>query len=76
MQDYIVIEVQTDAQGKTGTIPLTYESLAEAQSKYYAVLSVAAVSKLPRHGAILIDLSNNGYGMRDIFYHTQAASGE
>ena len=76
MQDYIVIEVQTDAQGTTSTIPLTYEDLAAAQGKYYAVLSAAAVSKLPRHGAILIDLGNSGGGMRNIFCHTQAASGE
>lgn len=76
MQDYIVIEVQTDAQGTTSTIPLTYEDLAAAQGKYYAILAVAAVSKLPRHGAILIDLGNSGGGMRNIFCHTPAADGE
>ena len=51
---YFVIECQNDGK-KGAAIPLWYEDEAAAQSKYHQVLSVAAVSNLPLHGAIIME---------------------
>lgn len=51
---YYVIECQND--GNTGSaIPLWYEDESAAESKYHQILSVAAVSSVPLHGAILME---------------------
>ena len=57
-KNYIVIELQTDDKGKTSNLVYAYGSEAEAQSKYYAVLSAAAISTVPYHAATL--LNQNG----------------
>lgn len=50
---YYVIEVQT---GNTGAvIPFAFDNKADAESKYHALLSVAATSDVPKHGAILFN---------------------
>lgn len=51
---YIVLETQTNKDGTVGTIPMAYENENEAKSKYYAVLSAAAVSEIPVHTAFLL----------------------
>lgn len=55
---YIVLEMQTHADGNVGTLLTAYDSLHEAESKYYTVLAAAALSTLPVHSAML--LTNNG----------------
>lgn len=55
---YIVIEIQTNANGTVGNFVWAFESEMEAQSKYHAVLSAAAVSALPVHAAAI--LRNDG----------------
>lgn len=55
---YIVIEIQTNANGTVGNFVWAFESELEAQSKYHAVLSAAAVSALPVHAAAI--LRNDG----------------
>lgn len=54
---YIVIEIQTNQDGTIGNITTTYNSIDEAYSKYYAILSSAAISSIPRHSAIIMDNS-------------------
>ena len=51
---YIVLETQTNKDGTVGTIPMAYESLNEAKSKYHSILSAAAISSVPRHTAFLV----------------------
>lgn len=51
---YIVIEMQTNADGTVGNIVTAHDTRNEAESKYHAVLSAAAVSSLPCHTAILV----------------------
>lgn len=51
---YIVVELQTDKNGSVGDILTAYDSQSEAESKYYAVLSTAAVSSVPEHAAVLM----------------------
>ena len=54
MQNYIVIEIQVSDQGTVSTIPIAYEDYWTAQQKYHTVLSFAAVSDLPIHGAVIL----------------------
>lgn len=50
---YYVIEVQT---GDTGAVlPFVFDNKAAAEAKYHALLSVAATSDVPKHGAILFN---------------------
>lgn len=51
---YLVIEIQTTSDGTVSNIVTAYDSLAAAESNYYAVLSAAAVSAVYSHGAVLI----------------------
>lgn len=56
---YLVIEIQTFADDSISTPAYAYDALEKAWSKYYGVLSAAAISKLPVHAAVLVD--NCGY---------------
>ena len=51
---YIVIELQTAANGAVSNIVWAYASRDEAYSKYHAVLSAAAVSSLPCHACTIL----------------------
>lgn len=53
--NYIVIELQTNAEGQTANLVYAYDNLDQAYSKYHAVLSAAAVSNVPYHAAVLLD---------------------
>lgn len=52
---YVVVELQTDANGNVANLVTQHSTRGEADSKYHAVLSAAAVSTLPVHAAILMD---------------------
>lgn len=54
MQDYIVIEIQTNDQDITSTIVETEADYWVAQQKYHRILSYAAVSGLPIHSAVIL----------------------
>lgn len=66
MQTYIVIELQTMADGKVANLVTQHTSEAEAQSKYHSVLAAAAVSDLPCHAAVL--MTNEGVVLEDRHY--------
>lgn len=51
---YIVMEVQVFADGGMSTPCYAYDTRISAESKYHAILSSAAASKLPRHTAFLL----------------------
>lgn len=53
---YIVIEMQN---GIIGGNVWNYDSREEAESKYYTVLSVAAISEIEFHTAMLV--TNEGF---------------
>ena len=55
---FIVIEIQTNADGSAGNFVWAFNSMDEAWSKYHAVLTSAAVSSLPCHACVL--LGNDG----------------
>lgn len=52
--NYLVIEIQTNVDGKIGILTFSYDNRNEAESKYHAVLSAAAISALPMHSCDLI----------------------
>lgn len=51
---YIVIELQKNAEGVVSNIVTSHTALADAESKYHAVLAAAAVSEIPVHSAIIV----------------------
>ena len=52
---YIVIELQTNANGTVANIVTAYASQEQAFSKFHTILAAAAVSALPVHAAVIID---------------------
>lgn len=59
---YIVIEIQKSLDGAISTLVWSYDNQNEADSKYYTVLSAAAISSVPKHSATL--LHEDGYVIR------------
>lgn len=49
---YIVIEIQ--ASTTVATLVNSYEDRNQAESKYHQILMSAAVSAVPRHGAVML----------------------
>ena len=52
---FIVIELQTNADGSVSNLVWAFSSKEQAFSKYHAILSAAAVSTLPVHAAVILD---------------------
>lgn len=52
---YIVIELQTAADGTVANIVTAYDTQLQAESAYHSILSAAAVSNIPAHAAVMID---------------------
>lgn len=65
---YIVIEIQTT--DKVATLTTSYEDRNQAEAKYHAVLSAAAVSQVPKHGAVM--LTDEGVRLKgECYIHEQ-----
>ena len=71
---YIVLELQTSNDGTIGNIVTKYDTLNEAESKYYAVLSAAALSNVPVHSAVIID--NTGMSIAQRAYIREEITNE
>ena len=57
---YIVLEVQTYADGTVGVVPpVHFLDSDQAESAYHSALAAAAISNLPRHSVSL--LTTEGY---------------
>ena len=52
--NYIVLELQTNAEGTTSVITTVYDNKEQAESKYHQILMYAAVGSLFIHGAAII----------------------
>ena len=63
---YLVIEIQTTAEGQVSQLVDVYDDLNQAESKYHLVLSYAAVSNLPVHACTMI--TNEGFRIKDEHY--------
>ena len=63
---YIAIEIQTNQDGTVGNLVYAYDELNQAESKYHAILSEAALSVLPMHAAVL--LRSDGAALASKYY--------
>ena len=67
---YIILEMQTNADGTVGTIVTAKDELNEATSAFYMILAAAAVSSVPLHAAVL--MMNNGAVIKsEMFDHSE-----
>ena len=78
---YLVIEIQTFDTGSVQTLTYSYETRLSAEAKYHAILSAAAVSKLPRHACVIMtsegrQLMNQCYTHETQKQETEPASTE
>lgn len=68
---FYVIELQTTTTG--AVISFAFNNQPDAEAKYHELLSVAAKSAVPKHGAMLI--SEDGFMIKEEFYdHTAPAA--
>lgn len=63
---YIVIELQKNKEGVVSNIVTSHNTLAEAESKFYTILSYAAVNDVPVHSAIIV--SEEGFPVKNQCY--------
>lgn len=69
---YVIIELQTDANGNTATPPLvTKKDRNEALQTFLATASVAAVSNVPIHTVIVATETGELLRKPEVFIHTQ-----
>ena len=52
---FIVMQVWIDTEGKIGTPVQNFDNENEAWSRYHGILSQAAKSSYPKHGAIIMN---------------------
>lgn len=67
---YIVIELQTAANGSVANIVTQYNDLNQAESAYHMILAAAAISALPEHSATI--LTNRGQLIATEYYTHEA----
>ena len=72
---YLVIEIQTNADGTVGNLVYSYDNRNEAESKYHSVLAAAAISALPMHTCVLFQ-SDGILLARQSYVHEQATEAE
>lgn len=61
---YIVIELQTAANGSVANIVTSHDTREQAESKYHTILAAAAVSSVPCHAAVIVDSEGGFIGAR------------
>lgn len=71
---YLVIEIQTNADGTVGNIVTAHDTRNAAESAFHSVLAAAAVSNLPMHAAVL--LASDGSLIDSRCYEHDAQAGE
>lgn len=71
---YLVVEIQTFPEGNISTPTYAYDDRLSAEAKYHAILSTAAVSKLPRHACVL--MTSEGRSLMSQCYTHEAEPAE
>lgn len=70
---YIVMEIQTNAEGQVATLINQYEDEFAADSKFHQILASAAISDVPIHTAFI--LTDDGYAVRaESYKHTDEST--
>ena len=70
---FYVFELQTNATG--AALVSTFDNLPAAESKYYLILSAAAISNVRRHGAMIIT-EEGVVPKQEVFTHLLPANAE
>jgi hypothetical protein len=73
---YLVIEIQTNADGTVGNLVFAYDDRNQAESKYHAVLAAAAISELPMHTCDLIQADGILLARQCYVHEQEAVEGE
>lgn len=60
--------MQKGQNGKISTIVNAYETLNEAESKFFTIMSAAAISNVPQHGAFILHADGN-VSRNEIYTH-------
>ncbi len=71
MPKYIVVELQTAANGTVGNIVTSFDDINLAEAKYHTILAAAAASNLAKHAAIMF--SEEGFPIKNECYTHEAA---
>ena len=72
---FIIIELQTNANGSVGNIVTATTNRQDAESQYHAKLSAAAISELPIHAVVM--MTNEGVLLKkEVYYHGSTPSEE
>lgn len=66
---YIIVEIQTNANGTVGILTYTAPEWRNAQQIYHEKLAYAAMSTLPRYAVVLMD--NSGHVQESRYYSTE-----
>ena len=74
MTKFIVVELQTNASGAVANLVYSYDEQAAAESKYYLILSSAAISQIPKHAAVL--MTSEGYLIESRCFDRTQGEGE
>ena len=74
MPKYIVVELQTAANGTVGNIVTAFDDLNLAEAKYHTILAAAASSNLSKHAAIMF--SEEGFPIKNECYTHEVAAEE
>ena len=73
---FIVIELQTNDSGELGNLVWSFDKKKEAESKYYSVLSAAAMSNAPVHSAVVLDEQGSLLNSHVFFHKTEEDENE
>ena len=69
---YVVIELQTSAEGQVASLVHSAASYNQGLSIYHQILASAAISEVPIHACVMI--KNTGYVVKSEFFdHTRKA---
>lgn len=63
---FYVIEIQTGTESGA-VIPFSFTDRSQAEAKYHSLLSVAAVSQVPKHGAMMFN--DDGFVIKSEVYN-------
>ena len=66
---FIVMQCWVDSEGNVGTPVQNFDNEADAWSRYHGILSSAAKSNYPQHGAIIMNQDLFQLEKPKIFFH-------
>ena len=61
---YLVIEIQTAADGTVANIVTSHDTRNAAESAYHGILAAAAISSVPSHAATILTSDGNALEWR------------